>query len=1016
MRRACSRYVPVRLGLLEALSSALGIALLVPFEPAFAACDTTAPISGQTVTCSNSAPNPSAAPVAAATGSTNVSVNVLSGAELAIGGNNGILVYDRSTVSNLGTIRVTSDTFDGISAQGTGAGQNLLINRGLIVTTGMQSEGMFNSAAAVTMLNDTTGVILTSGHNSDAMHDVASPGGGTLTNNGQLSTSGDGSAGMAAETITDTLVNNGTITTTGASAPGIYTYSTSITNTGAIRTSGASSDGIVSEAPSPSVITNTGTINASGLGAYISGSVTLNNEAGASIVGKQGNGIDANDGGTFNNAGTISASNVTLSISNANTTINNTGTLESAITEVIAAFGPIDITINNTGTIAGGNGRAIYTDTGNDTLNWSAGTITGFIRLGTGHDTATLTGLTDTNLAGVPLLAGGNVSSVLNFNSTQTSGLSRFTNWSTINAANGSQLTLDNNGLTLGNSGTLTGALNVDSSSTVFAGGFGGTATIAPAVAGQLVNFNNAGTVDLTNGATATQNTLLVNGNYAGLNGRLLLQTVLGGDGSPSDKLVISQGVGSGTTSLGITNVGGSGGATLTNGILVVQASNGATTTASAFTLPKPLFAGAYTYYLFKGGVSAGTADNWYLRSSLAEVPAPTPAPAPTPTPTPAPTPTPTPAPAPTPTPTPTPTSTPAPAPTPTPTLTAGAVTAPIAAPGTPPLPAAPPTGSVAATPLYRMEVPVYAEVPVLTRELGIAQIGTFHDRQGEQALLNDSGPLAASWTRVWGEHASQTNGGGANPEFSGTMAGVQVGQDIYADRSASGQRNHYGFFIGFARAQGDVNGFALGFPDLSAGRLSINAYSAGVYWTHVGPGGWYTDAVAMGSSLTLDPSSNQGIGASTHGHAVTTSLEAGLPIPLLANLSLEPQAQLIWQHASINDLNDGISNVSFHAADGLVGRLGLRLQGSFEAAGAQWQPYLRANLWRYFNGTDSATFAGTTVIPTDVAATAAQFGIGVITHLSARGSVFATVSYTTNVNGEHRSTVEGNLGSRWNW
>jgi outer membrane autotransporter protein len=55
-------------------------------------------------------------------------------------------------------------------------------------------------------------------------------------------------------------------------------------------------------------------------------------------------------------------------------------------------------------------------------------------------------------------------------------------------------------------------------------------------------------------------------------------------------------------------------------------------------------------------------------------------------------------------------------------------------------------------------------------------------------------------------------------------------------------------------------------------------------------------------------------------------------------------------------------------------------------------------------------------VIPTDVAATAAQFGIGMVAHLSARGSVFATASYTMNVNGEHRSTVEGNLGARWSW
>jgi outer membrane autotransporter protein len=989
MRRACSLHLPVRLRLLEALSSAFGIALTLTCEPAFAACDNTAPISGQTVTCSQSVPNPSSVPVATVTGSTNVTVNVQAGAELDVSGNNGILVYDRSTVTNLGTIRVTGDTFYGISAQGTGAGQNALTNRGLIVTTGTGSDGMFNSAAAIWMLNDTTGVIQTSGANAAAMHDVASSGGGTLVNSGRLATTGNGSAGMSTQTGTDVLVNNGTITTTGANAPGIYTYSPSITNTGSISTAGSGSHGVVSEGASPGVITNTGTITTSGLGAYIAGSVTFNNEAGASIVSKGSNGIDANNGGTFNNAGIIAANNVTLSISNANTTINNSGTLESATTEVIASFGPFDITINNTGNMLGSNGRGIYTDTGNDTLNWSAGTITGFIRLGTGHDTATLTGLTDTNLAGVPLLAGGNVASVLNFVDTQASGLSRFTNWSTINATNGSQLTLDNNGLTLGNSGTLTGSLTLDSTSTLFAGGLGDPA-ITPAVSGQLVTVSNAGTIDLTNGGSSTSDALVVNGNYVGLNGKLLLQSVLNGDGSPGDKLVIVQGAGSGKTTLGITNMGGVGAATLTDGILVVQATNGATTTASAFTLPKPLVAGAYTYYLFKGGVSAGTADNWYLRSSLAAVPTPTPTPASSPTAAPAPTPTPTPTPAPVP---------------------AG----PVAAAGTPPLPAPPPAGS-APIPLYRMEVPVYAEIPVLTRELGIAQIGTFHDRQGEQALLDESGPLPATWARVWGEHASQSSSGGANPQFSGTMAGMQVGQDIYADRSASGQRNHYGFFIGFARAQGDVNGFALGFPNLSAGRLSINAYSAGLYWTHIGPGGWYTDAVAMGSSLTLDPSSNQGIGASTHGHAVTTSLEAGLPIPLRANLSLEPQAQLIWQHASISDLNDGISNVSFHAANGLAGRLGLRLQGSFEGAGAQWQPYLRANLWRYFNGTDSATFAGTTVIPTDVAATAAQFGIGVIAHLSARGSVFATASYTTNVNGEHRSTVEGNLGARWNW
>ncbi|MGF6721303.1 outer membrane autotransporter protein [Paraburkholderia sp. GAS41] len=973
----CNAYPPfVQSRILEVISSALVLLMMLSFDPAVAACNHTAPTTGQTVTCDGSTPNPSTTPVVALSGSTHVTVDVLPGAELDVTASPGILVRDASTVINQGTLSVNGASQAVIWGQGASIGQNMLINLGVIAASGNSTAGMFNSGAAVTMLNDTGAVITTNGTNGHAMYDFGGTGGGTLTNNGQLSTSGDSAVGMVSLTNNDTLVNNGTITTTGNTADGMFAHGSVggnvLTNNGTINVSGTDSHGILSSDPSPGMITNTGSITASGpggVGALIAGKVTFNNEAGASIVSRQSNGVDGNGGGTYNNAGTVSAQAVTLSFAGAPVTINNSGTLLSNTTETIAMNGTFDVVINNTGNIAGGGGRAIFLDAGNDTFNWSGGTITGFVNLYSGNDTATLTGLTDVNLAGVPSFDGGLGTDTLTFNNTQASGLSRFVEWEIINVTNGSRLTLDSNGLTLGDSGTLTGTLNIDSTSTLFAGGLGDP-SVTPAVAGQFVTVNNAGTIDLTNGGTSTSDALVVNGNYVGFNGRLLLQSVLGADGSPSDKLVISQGTGSGNTTIGVTNVGGNGGATVTDGILVVQATNGATTTASAFTLPAPLKAGAFVYYLFKGGVSAGTVDNWYLRSSVA--------PAPTSTPT-------------------------APAP------------APVAAVGTPPLPAPPPAGATP-TPLYRMEVPVYAEVPELARELGIDQIGTFHDRQGSQAMLTETGALPASWTRVWGEHATLANGGAVNPEFSGTIGGIQLGQDVYATATPGGQRDHYGFTLGFARADGDVSGFALGFPNLAAGHLSIDAYSAGGYWTHVGPGGWYTDAVLMGSSLTISPMSNESIGASTHGHAEAASFEAGLPIPLPAHVSVEPQAQLIWQHTSIDDLNDGVSSVSFHAANGLAGRLGVRLAGRFDAAGTAWQPYLRVNLWHYFGGTDNATFTGTTVIPTSVSATTAQFQLGIVAKVSARGSAFANAGYMTNVNGERRSIVAGDVGVRWRW
>lgn len=295
-------------------------------------------------------------------------------------------------------------------------------------------------------------------------------------------------------------------------------------------------------------------------------------------------------------------------------------------------------------------------------------------------------------------------------------------------------------------------------------------------------------------------------------------------------------------------------------------------------------------------------------------------------------------------------------------------------------------------------------------------QVDTFHDRQGEQSLLNETGKLPAAWGRVWGGHSVMSQSGDVNPAFDGSVVGMQAGHDIYADTSASGQRNHYGFFVGFARATGDVSGFVLGTPNVDAGHLAINAYSLGGYWTHVGPGGWYTDAALMGSSLVVDPASRDGIGTTTHGNAVTGSIEGGLPIPLGYNLTLEPQAQLVWQHLSINDLNDGISNVTFNNGNTFLGRIGVRLTGRYEAMGTTWQPYLRLNVLRSFGSDDKTTFGGVTAISTSIGQTAGQIGAGVVAKLTKQGSAFATISYIANLGGEHQRSVTGDAGVRWAW
>jgi outer membrane autotransporter protein len=530
-------------------------------------------------------------------------------------------------------------------------------------------------------------------------------------------------------------------------------------------------------------------------------------------------------------------------------------------------------------------------------------------------------------------------------------------------------------GATLGGYGSVTGTVTNNGTIAVanalpqFAGLGNGSFTIN----GPLTN---AGLLQI--GGQGVGNRLTVVGNYVGQNGSIALNTYLAGDGAASDRLVINGGAASGSSSLRITNVGGPGAAIVADGIEVVQAVNGATTAASAFVLAGPVKAGAYSYYLAKGGVSGGTSENWYLRNTVAQTPTPPVVVPPS---------------------------------TPTGTPPAGAPTTPSVTPADPT-----PSAGSGAIPLYRPEVPVYAAVASVARQVNIQQLDNFHDRQGEQSLLIENGELPAAWGRVWGNRTKQRQDGTVTPQFDGSMTGMQVGHDIYADTSASGQRNHYGLFVGFAHATGKVNGFAMAVQNLDVGNLAVDAYSLGGYWTHVGPSGWYTDAVLMGSSLSADPRSHDGVGAHTHGSALIGSIEGGLPIPLGADIIIEPQAQVIWQNQSFNNLNDGVSTVSFNNGNTFLARLGVRLQSRFDAAAAIWQPYLRLNLLRSSGSHDTTTFDGTTVISSGTNQTAGQLNAGLVATINKSTSAFVTGTYTTNLGGAQQRTAMVDAGMRWSW
>lgn len=714
------------------------------------------------------------------------------------------------------------------------------------------------------------------------------------------------------------------------------------------------------------------------------------------------------------------------------------------VNNLVAGFGKDTIIVS--GGLIGG---AISVSGGNDRITFSGGEVRGGVRasfgddvfvwrdggfmrggvlMADGNDRASLANLTEANLSSNPLLDGGPGIDALSFDAVNTAVPGRYTNWETVNLGNGSQLDLAGN-FVLGDSVTGTGVFNVDASSVVrsTAGSF------SPFTGSQLATLNNAGTLDMTTGSTSAADTLTVRGNYVGNNGRLLLQSVLAGDESPSDKLVVSGGALSGTTQIDVTNLGGQGAFTPQNGIQVVEASDGAISDNTAFSLKGSLSAGAYQYYLFKGGVQAGTENNWYLRSAVLSLPLPPAVPPASPPDAPPVTPpvappitppveppveppvTPPDVPAPPVTPPVTPTPPPVPPQQPdTPTPVVPAAVAPVAAIGTPALPA--PVQGAAPLPLYRQEVPNYSVVLPAVAVLLNTTLSTFHDRQGDQSLLDEHGAVPAGWGRILSNDFKQSWSGTVDPKLDASIKGYQIGHDLYAARTNGGSNHRLGFFVAHSRLDGHVEGFADGLEQSKTGKVKLEGDSVGAYWTVVGPSAGYVDAVLMGTRLDGYSRSNRGVRIDTKGHALSLSLEAGYPITLSPHWVIEPQVQFIHQRIDLDGQNDGIADVSFDSDAYNTGRVGARLKGNYVVQGVPVEPYVRTNLWRTFGGNDTVTFDHVTRIESDHHSTTADLGVGFIAKVGNGVSVYASADYSSDVDDNDLNGVIANLGVRVSW
>ncbi|WP_079959092.1 autotransporter-associated beta strand repeat-containing protein [Salmonella enterica] len=520
------------------------------------------------------------------------------------------------------------------------------------------------------------------------------------------------------------------------------------------------------------------------------------------------------------------------------------------------------------------------------------------------------------------------------------------------------------------------------------------------------VNGDVVNSSAMISGSDQPNNTLTIAGNYTGNDGHLYLNTQLGDDSSPTDKLIVT-GDTAGSTTLHITNVNGLGAQTV-NGIEVIEVGG---QSDGDFTLYKGhVDINAWTYTLKQDG------GDWYLRSESDDVPddggevtPPDDGGEVTPpddggevTP-------------------------PDDGGEVTPPDDGGEVTPPdddgeVTPPDdggdiTPPDDGGditPPDGGdvTPVAPQYRADIGVYLGNQWMARNL---QMQTLYDREGSQYRSADG----SIWMRFKaGKAESQAVNG--NVDIDSDYSQFQLGGDILT-WSDGAQSVTVGLMGSYINASTDSTGNRGADGSQFSANGSVDGYNLGLYAT------WFADAQShRGAYIDSwyqygaynNSVDNDGLSASRYDSAAhAVSLETGYRYDIaLSNrntVSLTPQAQVTWQRYSADTvIDDGGTRISGQNDDSWTTRLGVRVDGKLYKESGRIQPFMEVN-WLHASDNASATF-GDTKVSQDLPNDRMEVKVGIQANVSERLSVYAQAAGQKGKNDYGDASFSLNM--RYNW
>lgn len=465
------------------------------------------------------------------------------------------------------------------------------------------------------------------------------------------------------------------------------------------------------------------------------------------------------------------------------------------------------------------------------------------------------------------------------------------------------------------NNGTqFSGALRSDSGYQVAQLGLDASSQWNVRASSSLGTLEHAGLIAFDAPDASGFKTVTVTGDYIGNGGQWLFNRALGDDASLGDGLVI-EGNSSGTATVSVRNAGGAGALT-SEGIRLISVGG---QSDAQFTLQGRAVAGAYDYFLYKGGVSTPDDGNWYLRSEY--VPPVDPP-----------------------------------------------VDPPIDPPVDPPVDPVDPTTPPVDPPIDPLDPPLPPQPPKVERPepavyqanrssaLGMFRHGLY-DRAGDPAAQAGHTGEAVAWLHVR-SNQPDSHDSRRQVQVDGSMDSVLLGVGRRFDMQGEGELQ-VGAMLGQGRARNDSRSTLTGYTAHGV----VEGSSVGAYAT------WLQDATLQ-RGLYVDGwlqygrfrNSVQGEGLQKErydAHSWTASAEAGYTLPLhhtaQRGIYLQPQLQVIHGRYDADRVMEANgTQVEDQGGGETTTRVGLRLYSRALTPGqGQVHPFVAVNWWS--GGNDAA-------------------------------------------------------------